>query len=230
MEKILDQFENDIMMLDALYQWASNPTSPTAALTRGCSANHELIKNTIKNRYNLDSDKAEEVYNRLTQEIENEGIDFATGYLEWADHIKERITEKYGEVLREKTLERLNRTSHEEKYIAWLYCKVKEEYGLFPRDNDIDFFRDSMDKFDALFTATFNSLTDQTHNPINVLKGIGFINELQWIASNDCKKRNNLYISPKYLEPLASEIDKYIPLPELPNYERYIDALYDTKK
>ena len=228
-EELLKKFENDIIMLDAFYQWARNPTSYTAAITRGCSANHELIKENIGKRYHLDSDKAKEIYNRLIPEIENVGIDFATGYLGWEEYIKNIINEKYGEVLREKTLERLNKASQEAKYIVWLYCKVKDEYGLFPQDNDVDYFGDSMDKFDALFNATFKSPLEQTRETVNILIEIGFINELHWIASKECTRRRNEYIFPEYLELLALEIDKYIPLPELPNYEKYIGALCDNK-
>ena len=230
-EELLKKFETDIIMLDALYQWASNPTSPTAALTRGCSANHELIKRNIEKRYNLDSDKAEEIYNRLIQEIEDAGIDFATGYLEWKEYIKNIINEKYGEVLREKTIERLNKASQEAKYIVWLYCKVKDEYGLFPSTADYDdWIIGSMYKFAAIFNATFNSAITPTRKTIaiDVLIEIGFINKLNWITA-DCNKDRDEYIFPEYLKPLILEIDKYTPLPDLPDYEKYINALFDKK-
>ena len=135
--EVLKKFENDIIMLDALYQWASNSTGITA-VRRKCPPSHKLIEENIKRRYNLDSDKGQYIYNKLIQEIENVGIDFATGYSK--EYLK-NINEKYGAVLREKTIERLNKASQEAKYIIWLYCKVKDRGGLFSYTDDYNDWR-----------------------------------------------------------------------------------------
>jgi len=225
--ELLKKFENDIIMLDALYQWASNSTGVTA-VRRKCPPSHKLIEENIKRRYNLDSDKGQYIYNKLIQAIENAGIDFTTGYLK--EYIK-NINEKYGAVLREKTIERLNKASQEAKYIVWLYCKVKDRGGLFPYTDDYNDWRiGSMYKFAAIFNATFNSAITPTRKTIaiDVLIEIGFINKLNWITA-DCNKDRDEYIFPEYLEPIASKTDEYITLPDLPDYERYIDALYDKK-
>ncbi|HEC57692.1 MAG TPA: hypothetical protein ENI32_07455 [Candidatus Syntrophoarchaeum butanivorans] len=56
---LVDKFKDDVVMLDALYQWARNPTSYTAAIRKGCSPDHGLIEGNIEKRYDLDPDKAE---------------------------------------------------------------------------------------------------------------------------------------------------------------------------
>ncbi|MEX2703669.1 MAG: ATP-binding protein [Candidatus Freyrarchaeum guaymaensis] len=225
-EKLLNRFKDDLILLDSLYQWASNPTS-ASAIGNGCPPKHELIKKNIERRYNLDSKKVEEIHSKLVKEIENVGIDFVCGYINYGEIVKRIVKEKYGDTLRGEMLRRLNSASQKEKYLAWLYCKAKNS---FPLDDEY-FFEYAINRFIALFNAAFNTklnFATDSRMIVDSLVKLGLINELEWNRAH-CDKFSNMYVFPDYLEPVASEIDKYISLPELPDYRRYIDDLFDER-
>jgi hypothetical protein len=60
---ILDKFDDDVIMVDAFYQWAMNPTSMSAGY--GISENYPYIKENIKIRYNLSEKDAQKYTNTL---------------------------------------------------------------------------------------------------------------------------------------------------------------------
>lgn len=222
-EELLTKFKNDLILLDSFYQWARNTTS-RSAIMNGYLPKHELIKNNIERRYNLDSKKVEEVYGKLVKKIENAGLDFFRDHynIDYREIVERVLNGKYGDVLRGETLRRLNSASQEEKYIVWLYCKLKENYN-FDEYHELGY----RDRFTALLKATFNIAAESFDVIINCLIKIGFINGLQtWSARGNSSYS---YIFPEYLESVALEIDKYISLPELPDYRKYIDDLFDER-
>lgn len=220
-ELLISKFKNDTIMLDALYQWATSPTSSTA-VSKGCPPDHRLIKGNITKRYALDDEKASEVYNNLVEEIGNAGIDFVRGYIDCKEQIKERV----GDVLRKETLERLKTASQKEKHIVWLYCKVEDNFDLNPCKY---IGWESVNKFNTLLKVVFND-SPEAHKEgfSDILIRIGLINRLVWNKSK-CKNSEVSNVFPHYLKPLLSEIDQYIIFPELPDYKKYIDALFDRR-
>lgn len=213
-ELLLNKFKDDVIMIDALYQWASNPTAKTAFTNRHYQYHYEINSN-IQKRYLLDNEKATEVRNKLIEEIGNAGLDYR-GHTEISEQIEERINEAYGDVLRKNVLERIKDASEEEKYMVWLYCKTK----LWTHQ-----YSDSDGRISANFKATFD--IEISHNPIELLIKIGLINKLNYISSSGNSRDE--YQLPQYLATLISEIDNYISLPELPDYKKYIDALFDKR-
>ncbi|RJS73331.1 MAG: hypothetical protein CW694_00840, partial [Candidatus Syntrophoarchaeum sp. WYZ-LMO15] len=80
-KELVDKFKDDVVMLDALYQWASNPTGSTA-LYDGYSPNHGLIKLNLAIRYNLDENETGAIYECFVKWIKAAGFDFENGHLE----------------------------------------------------------------------------------------------------------------------------------------------------
>jgi len=62
----ISKYKDDIIALDALYQWAMNPTSMSAGY--GIKENYEFISENLRLRYNLD----ENVIQKTIAEIESQ--------------------------------------------------------------------------------------------------------------------------------------------------------------
>lgn len=223
-EQLINKFQGDIIMLDALYQWATNPTSPSAVKNNN-PPNHDLIKSNLKIRYELDQEKTEKIYKKFIEVIEATGFDFLTGYLEAKEGISQYFEENA--VLRDEVLKRLDAASDKVKCIAWLFCKVREIFELWS-----EYHGYGNDKFLAILNATFDiSATSAAILPS--LIELGFLNELHWIGSNyryDSSKKGNIFSFPYYLEPIAENIEEYITLPENRDFKRFVNALFERKR
>lgn len=182
-----------------------------------------MIRSNGIYKYDLGPEEAEEIFKRLKSEIEEMGFDFDMDFDKIGRAIAQVIDNEYGNILRENILERLNNASQEEKYIVWLYCKdLQENLRMFPIDDED---RYGLQLFNLALRATFDV---RNVDVIVTLVKIGFINRLEWVRSR-CHGSSLKYVFPRYLKPIASEIDKYIPLPDPPDYKRYIDSLIENR-
>lgn len=64
-DSLLKKFSDNIIMLDALYQWATTPTGKTAVEIKGYSPYHGLIEDNLRVRYGEEEAKA--AYERLNR-------------------------------------------------------------------------------------------------------------------------------------------------------------------
>ncbi len=228
LDRLLGRYINDIIKLDALFQWGSNPTCVTA-IRKGCFPDHSPIKGNLKIRYNLSDTQTDNIYNEFVKDIENEGMDFAkgcigddyTGY----HHILKRFDEEdYGDILRKKTLDNILSSSKRNQYIAYLYADgtLDKKYTyLFPHSN---LSADNLDIFRLTFRAMFKlPLIEKDSEIINILVKLGLINRLE---HNSSKCNSGIdYIFPRYLNLAISEIISKIQLPDPPDYSKYISSL-----
>jgi len=211
-EQLLNKFKGDIIMLDALYQWANNQTG-TTAISRGRYADHYPIKKNLAIRYNLSTEKAEEAYNTLKKEIDSAGLDFRKDFNEVNSEIN--IYFKTNDILKDTVLDRLVSATEEEKYIAWLYYHYFREGQL--QEN----------VFSARLHATFGTTVEEKEI-VNTLIRLGLLNEIEWISSSG----NHLdhFVFPKHYLSSIPPIEGYIQLPLLPDFEKYIDLLLEKKR
>ena len=223
---LLDKFKEDPMMLDTLYQWATAPTGTTAVLD-GFPPDHGLIKSNLKIRYNLNDKKVNEIYNEFKGEIESIGFDFLSGFLEAEVEVKEYFDES--DVLKNEVLQRLKSAPDNEKFIVWLFCKVKDNYETWSSERDYGTGREALKRFWALLNATFNIHATMAE-VYSILIKLGFVNELEWIRSSKKHNRTRNFILPDYLQSVAEDIDEYISLPELPDFRKLIDILFEKKR
>jgi len=208
------------IMLDALYQWATNPTGSTAAITKGYPPGHRLIKSNLRLRYDLSEEQAEKCYTQLKTEIDTSGLDFRSGYLEAGAGIKAHFSRNH--ILRDSVQKRLNTAVPHVQHVAWLFSKVKGNHGLSPAGS-------GGNSFAALIDATFATpVTNLRQDVIQPLIRLGFLNELEWVTAR--QKLHDHLVFPDYLEPVASNIDQYVSLPELPDFKKLVDALFDRKR
>ena len=234
LDRLLGRYKNNIIKLDALYQWGANPTCVTT-IRNGCPPNHRPIRDNLKTRYNLDDARADNIYNELVKDVENEGIDFAKGcigndYIGY-HHILKRFDEEYGDILRERTFNNILSSSKKDQYITYLYVdgKVDKKYNFsnpfsFPYG---DWDKGNLDIFRLAFSVISKlSLIEKDSEIINILVKLGLINRLE---HNSSKCNSSIeYTFPQYLNSIISEIISKIQLPDLPDYSKYMSFLIDN--
>ena len=219
---ILDKFNQldqgqKVIMLDALYQWATAPTGITA-VKDGYPPNHRLIQDNLKLRYGLADTQVQDIYNRLEMSIVAAGFNFDIDFLVAEDDLIQYFI--HNSSLRDTVLERLKAAPLEEQYVTWLFLKNKDQFNTA--------------NFAALLDATFGiqiaSFSKQVFDP---LIRLGFLNRLEWVGSKyryDRSKREIRLTFPKYAETLVANIDRYVSLPDLPDFRRFVDALFERKR
>ncbi|RLF68581.1 MAG: hypothetical protein DRN40_07425, partial [Thermoplasmata archaeon] len=215
--KLARKYKDDIKMLDALYQWATNPTSMSAVIHRRRPPSHELIKENLKIRYGLRGKEPEKVYNKLMEEIESMGIDFSGGFINVEHEVREYFDEN--DILKNEVLRRLENATDREKYIVWLFCKLEGNPEIWLNN----------EKFGACLIATFNTHVAMPEVHTTLIK-LGFLNKLEWVSSTHRWDRRPELEFPHYLQPIAENIDEYISLPELPDFRKSIDDLFEKKQ
>lgn len=220
--KLLEKFKDNIILLDAVYQWAD---APTRGIGRRHPPDHGLIKSNLQIRYGLDEKDAQNIYDRFRDEVVSAGIDdFDSGYLAVYETVIKYFSDE-NPVLKDAVLQRLKTASEQDKYIAWLYCKVKDDYRLWGSEDG------PTKEYFAVLKTTFGTMTN-FGKVTQILTNLGFINRLEWVGAKHSQynyKRNRLYCFPDYLRQVAETVDDIVPLPELPDYKRFVDALLEKK-
>lgn len=226
---LLDKVKENPILLDALYQWATNTTSHTAAVTHGVTPNHGLIKSNIMPRYNLTEEKAEEIYNELIKEIESTGFNFGSGFLEAENEVKKYFDKN--DILKDVVLQRLESAKDDEKYIGWFFCKIKDDSDIWNdgRFGNWEHCYEKSNRFEALLNTTFEIRATMSKVSDLLIK-LGFLNKLEWVGSkikDDRSRRGNELKFPHYLDPIAKDIDEYVTLPDLPDFRKLVNDLFE---
>ena len=222
---LLDKVKENPILLDAIYQWATAPTGSTAVHIHGVPPNHGLIKSNIMPRYDRTEEKAGEIYSELIKEIESIGFNFDSGFLEAENEVKKYFDKN--DILKDTVLQRLESAEDDEKYIVWFFCKIKDNCIWADRGYGFGNWR-----FEALLNTTFNIDTKMSEVSDLLIK-LGFLNKLEWVGSkirDDPSRRGTKLIFPQYLEPMAKNIDEYITLPDLPDFRKFVDSLFEKKR
>jgi hypothetical protein len=224
-KSLLTTASRDVIMLDALHQWASAPTGYTA-VHRGFPPDHTLIMSNLMVRYDLSPDAAERIYERLQIEVKASGFSFSDGYLEAEPAIKKYFAETA--LLRRETEMRLSVAEEKDQRIAWLFCREKENFAVWPHSRDHHIYHEKMKRFLALLNATFG-ISAEEDEVLHALIRLGFINELQWVhvsASHEGARRENELVFPAYLHDTAARIDDHVHLPDPPDSLVYLNDLF----
>lgn len=220
---LLDKVKENPILLDAIYQWATAPTGKIA-VRDGFHPNHGLIKSNIIPRYNLTEEKAGEIYSELVKEIESTGFEFDLGFFDARDEVDKYFNKN--DILKDTVLQRLEFAKDEEKYIVWFFCKTQDGSPIW--NEGVRRFN----RFEDRLHATFNIRATMSEVS-NLLIKLGFLNKLEWVGSkikSDRSKRGNELIFPHYLQSIAKNIDEYVTLPDLPDFRKLLDALFEKKR
>lgn len=222
--QLLDSVKQDVMLVDAIYQWAVTPTG-TTAVNKGHTPYHAFIEQNLKIRYNLSNEDAVEVFGKARKTIEGLGIDFERGFIDMEPAVKGFFEDK--PLLLNRTLECFSELPEEKKWIVWLFCQVQENSRFWS-----GYYRDNQQRFIALLKATFN--IEMTVEEIkDLLIRIGCINVLEWVTASG--NRHDMLEVPHYLNSFFESINELVSLPTLPDsyqadFQSYIDSLFGRRR
>ncbi|MDI6718713.1 MAG: DUF853 family protein [Methanomicrobiales archaeon] len=216
----------EIVLLDALYQWATTPTG-YAAVRRGLLPDHTRIQQNLIVRYGLTADQAAGIYRTLVRQVEAAGLSFAGGYLDAEIHVR-RSPEVAGALLAE-TVSRIARAPIRERSIAWLFCRLKDDYSLWPHTRDYRACQEKMHRFLAVLDATFG-IPAEAEEVFLALIRLGLVNELPWVsAAPGGSRRENELVFPSYL---GDGIPRHLEagLPDPPDPSAFLDRLLADRR
>jgi len=215
---LVDEYDGDLIMLDALCQWAMNPTSASAGY--GIEQNYPYIYQNLKKRYPYAS--LEETMKKLRAKC----TELSSKYdiYDCRKKIKEIIEKRNGEKLRSEVIERVNQLTLEEKKLCYICMMLKEQIRT-PYFMSGYFLDPLISRFYAAGIVT--TLQDAILIPLKT----GLLNELLWISSGTSPPQSE-YNIPKFIEPFLENIDKRIKedISDLPNVKEYVKLLRDYEK
>jgi hypothetical protein len=137
----LKKYCDNVLMLDAWIQWASNSTSKSAGF--GIEKNNSIINDNLLHRYSLTREEA----NKYTATLENESNELMRsgfGVYELRKEVLLQLQGSTGETFRRTLKERIEKASIEAKRLTYLLYTLESQ------------------GFDALkFGASWENLRDQ---------------------------------------------------------------------
>ncbi|MCL4326574.1 MAG: phospholipase D-like domain-containing protein, partial [Candidatus Thermoplasmatota archaeon] len=132
--------------------------------------------------------------------------------------------ETYFKALKGDVINKLNSAEENEKYVAWYFAKYKSEPKLWPGS----FVVFDKNNADAMVNLIFN-INLKMKDIYDILVKVGLVNILEWCSSRE-DSSSLLVVIPIYVKSILQEIDKYVKLPDLPDYKGFIDKIFQSKK
>lgn len=222
------QYVSDEIMLDALLQWATNPTSASAGY--GLEENYPFIAKNLASRYGLTRQEADKRVGQLR--------DVCHSLKESAEKLSTEPRSQVGEIqrallgaltqaspqqqLRHGVLRRLRRVSNETRR-ALLVFSLLEEEGSTISANDLtrpaDFYSDRQSEFQAYCKSIFGEMVPSVQVLDEIVR-CGSYNELYWVPSPSAKSSPGPTLV-KAIVPTIGEVEvigtKLPPAPDIPH-------------
>jgi hypothetical protein len=185
----LKQHLNNVLMLDAWIQWASNPTSKSADY--GIEKNNSMINANLLHRYSLTREEA----NQYTAKLENESNELMKsgyGIYELRKEILRQLQGSAGETFRKALKEKIEKASIEAKnFTCLLYTLESQGFDALQFSAS---WENLKEKLLAYFKAAYGSLLSAT--AFDEILRIGVWNKLIWISSGRSGEEIQYKIAP----------------------------------
>ena len=185
----LKQHLNNVLMLDAWIQWASNPTSKSADY--GIEKNNSMINANLLHRYSITREDA----NQYTAKLENESnelIKSGYGIYELRKEILRQLQGSAGETFRKALKEKIEKASIEAKnFTCLLYTLESQGFDALQFSAS---WENLKEKLLAYFKAAYGSLLSAT--AFDEILRIGVWNKLIWISSGRSGEEIQYKIAP----------------------------------
>ena len=221
-DSLLEKYETDLIQIDALYQWASNPSFKVVNFS--IEENYPFIEDNLKKRYQLGIKKTKEVIIQLRADIERL-LEIRGMSYDLQKEIRGEIEEKFGKELQSQVIKKLQNAKADVQLfnhtLSLCYASFKAEW---PKNDFQVSERDNVDRLIAQHFAAYGSKPS-----FDPLVTIGIVNKLFWLKKKS-EKSEAVYKVPRYSEPLLKHIEEYIEVPEAPDVEEYIDGLLDKRE
>lgn len=225
--EILGQYRNDEVMLDAFFQWATNPTSMSAGY--GLEENYPYIKKNLALRYGLSPIEAEKRLNAF-----EEACDVLLSEAEQLPdekyrigHVQMRLKDilshgDYGDLRTQGILRRLQEASEETKKALLLFNLLEDIGSSVSPDNFTEpqsQYRNYQSEFQAYHKSIFGEMSPVLRVAREIV-GTGAYNELYWVPSPGAKSKNGQPTLVKAILPSITELEalgtKLPPVPDVP--------------
>lgn len=107
-DRILEECEGNLPMVDALYQWGANPTSKSAGF--GVEQNYPYISDNLKKRY---PDASHEQIIEDLKEFSDRMLELDSDVYNWRNEIKKKVKEKFGKNFIDEIINRIKEENAE---------------------------------------------------------------------------------------------------------------------
>jgi len=218
----LKQYWNNVIMLDAWIQWASNSTSMSAGF--GIEKNNSMINDNLLHRYSLTREEA----GKYTATLENETNELIkSGYdiYELRKEILKQLQGSVGETFLKALKEKIEKASTVAKNFTCLLYTL-ESQGFEALQFGASWEKNLKDKLLAYFKAAYGSLLSAT--TFDEILRIGVWNKHIWISSGKSGEEIQYRIAP---HPSVEEIGLCGPnLEKQKEVEMLIERLFKERK
>lgn len=223
---IIEKFDNNKVILDALYQWSDNPTSMSA--NYGINANKSFIASNLKIRYKnlFDKNTLDEFFSDMDS-LASKGQDQY-----WIDEIRKEIREifdeKYSSDFKRKFIESVIRLREIEK--SFIKCFIYASKLLSSVDW-MELYDKRATSIYSLALSIFSSMADNKAPNKDELIKLGLINSFNWKSSGRNKNSAIEYRIPVYLSKYFDEIDDNLEYPYLSsNVKNFLKRMIDNEE
>jgi len=219
-EELAKKHEKDLAVLDALSQWASNPTSASAGYA--LEENIPYIRANLESRYG--SKESERAITCLKTEMDSLIEEFRRNYIyQLQKGIGEILIGSTGNKLRTAILRRFKKLSPDKRKIIAIFASEFLRKGHFFMWSENDYFAE---EFKALCCAS--SVNVESLNPFSTLVACGVANKLLWVTTKG--NRHEPFVVPDFAKPILGKmLDEALAEAAISDVRRYVEQLVETK-
>ena len=205
---LLEKYRDNLPMLDAINQWAMNPTPKSAGY--GIEENYPYILSNLEKRY--PHINCEDVVQKLKKEMDSPVVSREDIY-QIRREIVERVKELYTKKFQEQIVQNLTSATLKQKKLIYTIAKVQETFGSFNPDH-----------LDAFYNVIFGEKAPS----LEELIGVGIVNKLLWIKSR--REKKDSYEVPPYVKEVLRDVDKFLKIERpSPDVAKHIKKLFEEK-
>ncbi len=233
---ILDQYQNDEVMLDAFFQWATNPTSMSAGY--GLEENYSYIKKNLALRYALSPTEVEKRLKALEEAcsvliVEAEQLPDEKKYR--IGHVQKRLSAilcqgDYGNLRVQGVIRRLQEASEETRKALLLFNLLG---NIGASVLAVNFTEPSTQycNYQSEFQAYHKSIFGELSPVLEVSRELivtGAYNELYWVPSPTAKKSSPRPTLVKAILPSITELEELgTKLPTVPDVPKLLEPYWE---
>ncbi|MEK7281560.1 MAG: hypothetical protein AAB037_04315, partial [Chloroflexota bacterium] len=230
---IVAQYRNDEVMLDALFQWATNPTSMSAGY--GLEENYPYIKKNLALHHNLSPVEADKRLKALKEACDVLFIEAEQSYdKNIINHVHKRLNDilsqgDYGNLRRQGIIRRLREASEETRRALLLFNLLEDDGASVSARNFTD-PPGQYSNYQSEFQAYYKSIFGEVSPVLRVAREIavtGVYNELYWVPSPTAKSSARPTLV-KAILPSITELEALgTRLPTVPDVPKLLEPYWE---
>lgn len=224
---ILGQYRNDEVMLDAFFQWATNPTKQYRGY--GIEENYPYIQKNLVNRYGMPSAQAKEYVDALKKACDLLLSEAGGDVYAIRNAIVQGVSQEgYSKVLKLGMIKRLEKASEATKKALLLFNILKNVISSVTADTFTEpreQYRNRQEEFQAYYKTLYGEVAPILNISREIVR-IGAYNELWYIGN----KASSVCLQEAII-PSSDEIEGLgIKLPPISNAESLVESFWQKEE